>query len=51
VTDGPGRRTWRAGASHCWPPSDARTGLSRAFMGGVAERIVRSAACPVLTVR
>ena len=28
-----------------------RTGLSRAFMGSVAERIVRSAACPVLTVR
>lgn len=29
----------------------ARTGLSRAFMGSVAERIVRSTACPVLTVR
>jgi nucleotide-binding universal stress UspA family protein len=28
-----------------------RTGLSRAFMGSVAERIVRSTACPVLTVR
>jgi nucleotide-binding universal stress UspA family protein len=28
-----------------------RTGVSRAFMGSVAERILRSAACPVLTVR
>jgi nucleotide-binding universal stress UspA family protein len=28
-----------------------RTGLARAFMGSVAERIVRSIACPVLTVR
>jgi nucleotide-binding universal stress UspA family protein len=28
-----------------------RTGLSRAFMGSVADRIVRTAACPVLTVR
>ena len=28
-----------------------RTGLPRTFMGSVAERIVRSAACPVLTVR
>ena len=28
-----------------------RTGLSRAFMGSVAERIVRAAPCPVLAVR
>ncbi len=28
-----------------------RTGLGRAFMGSVAERIVRASACPVLTVR
>lgn len=28
-----------------------RTGLSRVLMGSVAERVVRSAACPVLTVR
>jgi nucleotide-binding universal stress UspA family protein len=28
-----------------------RTGLSKAFMGSVAERVVRLASCPVLTVR
>ena len=28
-----------------------RTGLSRALIGSVAERVVRHAACPVLTVR
>ena len=28
-----------------------RTGLSRLVMGSVAEKIVRSAPCPVLTVR
>lgn len=28
-----------------------RTGLRRALMGSVAEKIVRSAACPVLTVK
>lgn len=28
-----------------------RTGLSRVFMGSVAERVVRHASCPVLTVR
>jgi nucleotide-binding universal stress UspA family protein len=28
-----------------------RTGLSHAVMGSVAERVVRTAACPVLTVR
>ena len=28
-----------------------RTGLSRAMMGSVAERVVRSAPCPVLTLR
>ena len=28
-----------------------RTGLSHIFLGSVAEKVVRSAACPVLTVR
>jgi len=28
-----------------------RTGLDRALLGSVAERVVRAAACPVLTVR
>lgn len=28
-----------------------RTGLDRAFLGSVAERVVRHASCPVLTVR
>jgi universal stress protein A len=28
-----------------------RTGLGRAFMGSVAERVVQLASCPVLTVR
>jgi nucleotide-binding universal stress UspA family protein len=28
-----------------------RTGLAHLFMGSVAEKVVRSAACPVLTVR
>jgi len=28
-----------------------RTGLSHAFLGSVAERVVRTALCPVLTVR
>ncbi len=28
-----------------------RTGLAHMFMGSVAERVVRTAACPVLTVR
>lgn len=28
-----------------------RTGLDRAFLGSVAERVVRHAPCPVLTVR
>jgi nucleotide-binding universal stress UspA family protein len=28
-----------------------RTGLARLFMGSVAERVVGSASCPVLTVR
>jgi nucleotide-binding universal stress UspA family protein len=28
-----------------------RTGFSHAFMGSVAERVVRTAGCPVLTVR
>jgi nucleotide-binding universal stress UspA family protein len=28
-----------------------RTGLSHAFIGSVAERVIRSASCPVLTVK
>jgi universal stress protein A len=28
-----------------------RTGLSHLVMGSVAERVVRSASCPVLTIR
>jgi len=28
-----------------------RTGLKHALIGSVAERVVRSASCPVLTVR
>jgi len=28
-----------------------RTGLAHAFLGSVAERVVRGAPCPVLTVR
>jgi nucleotide-binding universal stress UspA family protein len=28
-----------------------RTGLSHLFMGSVAEKVVRTASCPVLTVR
>jgi nucleotide-binding universal stress UspA family protein len=28
-----------------------RTGVDRALMGSVAEHVVRTAACPVLTVR
>ena len=28
-----------------------RTGMSHLFLGSVAERVVRSASCPVLTVR
>jgi hypothetical protein len=28
-----------------------RTGLSHLFLGSVAERVVRAAPCPVLTVR
>jgi nucleotide-binding universal stress UspA family protein len=28
-----------------------RTGVSKVFLGSVAERIVRLAPCPVLTVR
>ncbi|NEP18029.1 MAG: universal stress protein [Leptolyngbya sp. SIO4C1] len=32
-------------------PSHGRTGLSRFFMGSVAERVVRFAHCPVLVLR
>jgi nucleotide-binding universal stress UspA family protein len=28
-----------------------RTGVSHLLLGSVAERVVRSAACPVLTIR
>jgi nucleotide-binding universal stress UspA family protein len=28
-----------------------RTGLGRAFMGSVAEQVLRTAPCPVLTVK
>jgi universal stress protein A len=28
-----------------------RSGLGRVFMGSVAERVLRRASCPVLTVR
>jgi nucleotide-binding universal stress UspA family protein len=31
--------------------SHGRTGLSRLLMGSVAERVVRRATCPVLTVK
>ena len=32
-------------------PSSGRTGLSRFFLGSVAERVVRFAHCPVLVIR
>lgn len=32
-------------------PSHGRTGLRRLFVGSVAERVVRSAHCPVLVLR
>ncbi|MEL6400497.1 MAG: universal stress protein [Cyanobacteria bacterium P01_A01_bin.70] len=32
-------------------PSSGRTGISRFFLGSVAERVVRFAKCPVLVVR
>ncbi|MGB3137884.1 MAG: universal stress protein [Nodosilinea sp.] len=32
-------------------PSHGRTGLSRFFLGSVAERVVRFARCPVLVLR
>ena len=32
-------------------PSHGRTGLSRFFLGSVAERVVRFASCPVLVLR
>jgi nucleotide-binding universal stress UspA family protein len=28
-----------------------RTGISHFFLGSVAERVVREASCPVLTIR
>src|SRR5262245_34819718 len=31
--------------------TQGRTGLSRAFLGSVAQRVVQRASCPVLTVR
>ena len=32
-------------------PSSGRTGLSRFFLGSVAERVVRFSQCPVLVIR
>jgi nucleotide-binding universal stress UspA family protein len=32
-------------------PSSGRTGLSRFFLGSVAERVVRHSHCPVLVIR
>jgi nucleotide-binding universal stress UspA family protein len=32
-------------------PSHGRTGLSRLFIGSVAERVVRLAHCPVLILK
>jgi nucleotide-binding universal stress UspA family protein len=32
-------------------PSHGRTGLSRFLIGSVAERVVRLAHCPVLTLK
>lgn len=32
-------------------PSSGKTGLSRFFLGSVAERVVRFAPCPVLVIR
>ena len=31
--------------------SEGRTGLGRALLGSVAEKVVRTAPCPVLVVR
>lgn len=40
-----------AGADLLIVGSHGRTGLSRAFLGSVAEQVVRHASCPVLVVR
>lgn len=32
-------------------PTHGRTGLSRFFIGSVAEKVVRTAPCPVMTIR
>lgn len=41
----------RLGANLIVMATHGRTGLSHMFMGSVAEKVVRGAACPVLTVR
>jgi universal stress protein A len=41
----------RAGADMIVMATHGRTGLAHMFMGSVAEKVVRTAACPVLTVR
>lgn len=42
-------RACRAHADLIVTGTHGRTGLSRAFMGSVAERVVRESRCPVLT--
>lgn len=41
----------KAGADLIVMGTHGRRGISHAFMGSVAERVVRTAPCPVLTVR
>jgi nucleotide-binding universal stress UspA family protein len=41
----------QAGADLIVMGTHGRRGVSHAFMGSVAERVVRTASCPVLTVR
>ena len=45
------RRAESWGADYIALGSHGRTGLSRVVLGSVAERVVRTASCPVLTVR
>lgn len=45
------RAARRAHADLIVTGTHGRTGLSRAFMGSVAERVVRESRCPVLTER
>ena len=49
--DGILRAARRARADLIVMGTHGRTGLSRAFMGSVAERVVRESRCAVLTVR